>query len=75
MICKICYCAVLYFTVHFLLFLGQRHFTIIGVCTGGGGTGALAGGDISCLPPEGQRPLHLGRPPVSTVLLIWYDII
>ena len=65
MIGNICYRTVLYITIHFLLFLGQRHFTIIRVCTGGGHAGTLAGRDLDGILPEGQRPHSLVRPPVS----------
>ena len=60
------YRTVLYTSHHTLyIFVGQRHFSLLRHRVGGGGPGALAGGELPGLHQEGQRPPDLGSSPVS----------
>ena len=49
------------------IFLGQQHLAFFCLCFGGGSAGALAGGELPGLPPEGQRPPDLGSLSVSII--------
>ena len=50
-----------------ICFIGQRHLALLRFRVDGSGIGALAGGELPDLPPEGQRPQDLGPPSVSII--------
>ena len=52
---------------YIFIFLGQQHLALLRFRVDGSGIGALAGGELPDLPPEGQRPQDLGSLSVSII--------
>ena len=55
----------IHLTLHYIFFVGQRHFTFLRLRVGGGDSGTLAGSILPDLQQEEPSPQDLGLSPVS----------